>query len=248
MGENRRREATVGETLFRPLLEGLLEGCSRGMEIRHACRPNGLYLVVSPILPPKDLLSVTEKALNGGVDLLQLSTGTKISDKRYLAGELADLTRAHEIPFIINNDLQLAKKVNADGLHFDVYEIAPGEVRKTLGKECLVGYTVNVDMQKIQWAEKEGADYVSFCSIFSKCTTAQCPLVSLETMRSARPLTSLSIFAAGGINLSNVHLVLEAEADGIAVTSALLKTKDPEQTARAFKELILKHKVSRNNQ
>jgi thiamine-phosphate pyrophosphorylase len=208
------------------------------MEIKHIRRPKGLYLVVSPILPPKELLSATEKALNGGVDILQLSTGTEISDKRYFAGEIADLTREHEIPFIINNDLQLAKEVDADGLHFDAYEIAPSEVRKTLGKECLVGYTVNVDMQKIQWAEKEGADYVSFCSVFSKCTAAQCPIVSLETVRSARSLTSLSIFAAGGINLDNAHLVLEEGADGIAVTSALLKAKDPEQTALAFKEII----------
>jgi thiamine-phosphate pyrophosphorylase len=214
------------------------------MEIRHIRRPKGLYLVVSPILPPKELLSATEKALNGGVDILQLS-GTKISDKRYFAGEIADLTREHEIPFIINNDLQLAKEVDADGLHFDAYEIAPSEVRRTLGKECLVGYTVNVDVQKIQWAEKEGADYVSFCSVFSGCTAAQCPIVPLETVRSARSLTSLSIFAAGGINLDNAHLVLEEGADGIAVTSALLKAKDPEQTARAFKEII--RKLQRND-
>jgi thiamine-phosphate pyrophosphorylase len=215
------------------------------MEIKHIRRLKGLYLVVSPILPPKELLSATEKALNGGVDILQLSTGTEISDKRYFAGEIADLTREHEIPFIINNDLQLAKEVDADGLHFDAYEIAPSEVRKTLGKECLVGYTVNVDMQKIQWAENEGADYVSFCSVFNKCTAAQCPIVSLETVRSARSLTSLSIFAAGGINLDNAHLVLEEGADGIAVTSALLNAKDPEQTALAFKEII--HKLQRND-
>jgi thiamine-phosphate pyrophosphorylase len=130
-------------------------------------------------------------------------------------------------------------------LHFGAYEIAPSEVRKTLGEECLVGYTVNVDMQKIQWAENEGADYVSFCSVFNKCTAAQCPIVSLETVRSARLLTSLSIFAAGGINLDNAHLVLEEGADGIAVTSALLNAKDPEQTALAFKEII--HKLQRND-
>ena len=216
--------------------------------MRRIRRLKGLYLVVSPILPPKELLSATEKALNGGVDILQLSTGTEISDKRYFAGEIADLAREHEIPFIINNDLQLAKEVDADGLHFDAYETAPSEVRKTLGKERLVGYTVNVDLQKIQWAEKEAADYVSFCSVFSKCTAAQCPIVSLETVRNARSLTSLSIFAAGGINLDNAHLVLEEGVDGIAVTSALLKAKDPEQTARAFKEIILKHQVSRINQ
>ncbi len=87
---------------------------------------------------------------------------------------------------------------------------------------CIVGYTVNIDLEKIKWAEQAGADYVSFCSIFHQCTANQCPIVSLETVKNVRSLTKLSMFAAGGINLENAHLVLEAGADGIAVTSALI--------------------------
>jgi thiamine-phosphate pyrophosphorylase len=216
------------------------------MEMKRVPRLKGLYLVVSPILPSKELLSAAEKALNGGVDIVQLSGEQEIFDVNTFARELSALARKHEKPFIINNDLQLAKEVKADGLHFDASEIAPKEARQALGRECLVGYTVNVDMQKVLWAEKEGADYVSFCSVFQECTATHCPIISLETVRNARSLTSLSIFAAGGINLDNAHLVLEAGADGIAVTSALLKAKDPEQIARALKEIIRKHR--RNSQ
>jgi thiamine-phosphate pyrophosphorylase len=218
------------------------------MEMTSVRRLKGLYLVVSPILSHKELLSAIEKALNGGVDILQLSAGPEIFWVKTFARELADLAREHEIPFLINNDLQLAKEVKADGMHFDTSETTPKEARQALGKECSVGYTVNVDTQKVLWADKEGADYVSFCSVFQECTATHCPIISIETVRNARSLTSLSIFAAGGINLDNAHLVLEAGTDGIAVTSALLKAKDPEQTARAFKEIILKHQVSRNNQ
>lgn len=210
--------------------------------MRRVRRPKGLYLVVSLILPQKELLSAAEKALDGGVDILQLSAEPEIFEENTFAGELADLTREHEKPFIINNDLKLAKEVKADGLHFDTFEITPKEVRRKLGIECLVGYTVNIDPEKVQWAEKKGANYISFCSVFQKCTAAQCPIVSLETVRKTRALTSLSIFAAGGINLDNAHLVLEAGADGVAVTSALLNAKNPEETARAFKKIIRKHR------
>jgi thiamine-phosphate pyrophosphorylase len=211
------------------------------MEMRRVRRLKGLYLIVSPILSHKELLSATEKALSGGVDILQLSAEPEIFWVKTFAREIADLAREYETPFLINNDLQLAKEVKADGVHFDAYEITPKGARQALGRECLVGYTVNVDMTRVRWAEKEGADYVSFCSVFQERTTTHCPIVSLETVRNARYVPSLSIFAAGGINLDNAHLVLEAGVDGIAVTSALLEAEDPEQTARAFKEIILKH-------
>ncbi|MBE3116833.1 thiamine phosphate synthase, partial [Candidatus Bathyarchaeota archaeon] len=115
------------------------------------------------------------------------------------------------------------------------------EVRRVLGNDSIVGYTVNVDMEKIRWAEQAGADYISFCSIFHICETAQCPIVSLETVKTARSLTKLSIFAAGGIALENAHLILEAGVDGVAVTSAILKAKDPEQAAKAFNEILHKY-------
>ena len=205
----------------------------------------GLYLVVSPILPTAELLFATEKAIDGGVDVLQFPLGKETVDVHFLANALAGLAKKHKTPFLVNNDLVLAKEVGADGVHFDTFDVAPNEARDFLGSDAIVGYTVNIDMGKLRWAEQAGADYVSFCSIFHICETAQCPIVSLNTVKTARSVTKLSIFAAGGITLENVHLLLEAGVDGVAVTSAILKAKEPKQAAKAFKEIL--HKYGKNS-
>jgi thiamine-phosphate pyrophosphorylase len=212
--------------------------------MRNSRKMEGLYLVVSPILPLDKLLLATEKALRGGVDMLQLIAGEETSEMLALARSLSYSTGNHKALFLINGSLRLAKEINADGLHFDSYNTAPSEVKQGLGKECIVGYTLSNDMNRVRWAEEVGADYVSFCSVFPTCSATQCQIVSLETVRTARSRTSLPIFAAGGINLDNAHLVLEAGVDGIAVTSALLKAKDPEQTARSFKKIIRNYRRS----
>src|SRR5208283_5283081 len=171
--------------------------------MKHFEKLEGLYLIASPIMPTEKLLYATEKALDGGVDILQFSAGKEIADMYVTASVLAGLAKKHGIPFLINKSLELAKKIKAAGVHFDSYDVSPVEARQVLGSHCIVGYTVNIDVEKIKWAEGAGADYVSFCSIFRQCTVAQCPIVSLETVKNARSLTKLSMFAAGGINLEN---------------------------------------------
>lgn len=203
-------------------------------------RLSGLHLVVSPVLPTKDLLVATEKALDGGVDLLQFSGGEKPVDLG-LAGAFADLAEKHVVPFLLNNDLGVAKAVGADGVHFDRFGVLPSEARAVLGGDAIVGYTVNVNLEKLRWAKQAGADYVSFCSVFRTCQTSRCPIVTLETIKTACSVTSLPVFAAGGINLKNVHLVLKAGVDGVVVTSAILNSKDPQFAATAFKEIINKY-------
>jgi thiamine-phosphate pyrophosphorylase len=196
----------------------------------------GLYLVVSPVMPFDELLVTVEKALKGGVDLLQLiPEGSEISR---LVEDLSSLTGQYDVPFLVNGDLQLVKEVGADGLHLDRYDVTPSEVKQVLGKQCIVGYTLGDNLEKLKWAETVGADYVSFCSVFPTSSAAQCDIVPIRTIRSAKFQTTLPIFAAGGINLNNVERVLQAGVNGIAVTSALLEAEDPEQTALAFKEVI----------
>lgn len=198
----------------------------------------GLYLVVSPVMPFDKLLVTVKKALKGGVDLLQLIPREESSEILRLAEDLSSLTEQHDVPFLINGNLQLSKEVDADGVHLDRYDVTPSEVKQVLGKQCIIGYTLGDNLEKLKWAETVGADYVSFCSVFPTSSAAQCEIVPIETIKAAKLQITLPIFAAGGINLSNAERVLKAGVDGIAVTSTLLEAEDPEQTALAFKETI----------
>jgi thiamine-phosphate pyrophosphorylase len=198
----------------------------------------GLYLVVSSILPVDTLLLASEEALRGGVDVLQVIVKQDSPEALRLTKGLSDLARKLKTPFLLNGSLRLARKIHVDGVHFDNHNVTPGQARRALGGKCIVGYTVGNDTKELEWAEEAGADYVSFCSVFSTLTAEQCEIVPLETIRRARSRTALPMFAAGGIDLDNAHLVLETGVDGIAVTSAVLKAKDPEKVAISLKQII----------
>jgi len=204
----------------------------------------GLYLVVDPAMPHLKLLDTVQKSLSGGVDILQLwSSGQDRSRVLKLAEALMGLAKQYNVPLIINNDLKLAKRVDAHGVHLDGYDVTPDKVREDLGEQSIVGYTLGNDLDKLRWAEKAGADYVSFCAVFPTSSVTQCEIVPLNSIKSAKSITNMPVFASGGINLSNAHLVLEAGADGIAVVSAILKAREPEQAARSFKEIIRKYRI-----
>jgi len=203
----------------------------------------GLYLVVDPSIPHSKLLEIVGKAFRGGVDIVQLwFSGQDRSAVPKLAKDLLNLAKQYGAPFIINNDMELAKEVGADGVHFDGYNVTPAEVRRELGKKSIVGYTLGNDLTKLKWAESVGADYVSFCAVFPTSSVAQCEIVPIESVKSAKSMSKLPVFASGGITLSNAHLVLEAGADGVAVISAILKADDPELVARSFKEVIRRYR------
>lgn len=204
----------------------------------------GLYLVVAPILPFDKLLVPVEKALSGGVDIVQFVPGEEGLETLGFAERLSDLVQQHNVPFLINGNLLLAEEIGAEGMHLDGYDVKPKKVRQVLGKRCIVGYTLGNDLKRLTWAETMEADYVSFCSIFPTSSATQCNMVPIETLKAAKSATKLPIFAAGGITPRNAHLVLETGADGIAVTSAILKTKDPKQAARSFKEVIRRYRSS----
>jgi len=201
-------------------------------------------LVVAPVLTSGELLSAVKKALNGGVDILQFVPEKQTLETLEIAKDLSRLCRQVGVPFLINSNYLLAKKIKADGLHFDSYDIVPNEAKRILGERCIVGYTLGNDLKRLEWAESVGADYVSFCSIFPTSSASQCETVPLETIRAARSRTTTTIFAAGGITPKNAHLVLEAGADGMAVTSAILKAKSPEQAATSLKEIFNRCRAS----
>jgi len=212
------------------------------MDVTGLTRLQGLCFVVDSSVPHRRLLDIVEKSLKGGVDVLQLWKPRKNRlEIRELARELLNLANDYGVPLIINNDIQLAKDVEAHGVHLDGYDVTPSDARKALNEQSIVGYTVGNDLKWIKWAETMGADYVSFCSVFPSTSANQCEIIPLGNLRSAKSVTHIPVFASGGITLSNVHLVLETGVDGIAVISAILKASDPRQAAKSFKAIIHKY-------
>jgi thiamine-phosphate pyrophosphorylase len=206
-----------------------------------------LYLIVDPSIPQQKLLAIVKRALKGGVDILQLwSSSESTCQMTEIALSLLNLSNQGHVPLIINNNLQLAKEIGAHGVHMDQYDVTPLEIRKFLGKESIVGYTLGNDLERLKWAENVGADYVSFCAVFPTSSVSQCEIVPLESITLAKSMAKIPVFASGGINLDNVCSVLEAGADGIAVISAILKARDPEQVAKSFKRIILEYVPQKN--
>ncbi len=202
-------------------------------------RLSGLYFVVNPSEDLEKLLNVLDGALKGGTDVVQVWSAS--DDKKTLiekVRQIRKVTKRYHAPLIINNDSDMARRTGADGVHMDGYDLTPAELRRKVGEACIVGYTTGNDLDRVKWAEREGADYISFCSIYPSPSVAECDLVPLETVRKARKIVEIPIFASGGINIENAREVLEAGADGIAVISALQRAVDPEKVAREFKGII----------
>ncbi|HLI45869.1 MAG TPA: thiamine phosphate synthase [Geobacterales bacterium] len=205
----------------------------------------GLYLVVDASIERNELLKRVEKALKGGVDILQLwSNWGSYEEGKILAKELMKLSRNYGAPLIINNDYKLALDVGADGVHFDGYETLPSEIKR-LRKDIIVGYTIGNSIERAVWAEQVGADYISFCACFPSSSVTECEIVPLSTVAEAKRRLKIPVFASGGISLKNIDQVLAKGIDGVAVISAILKADDPETAARSFKSKILEYRSAK---
>ena len=151
------------------------------------------------------------------------------------------------MPLIVHNDVNLATRINADGVHFDDYHTSADEARKSIGQDAVVGYTCGGNPETVRKAERLGADYISFCAVFPSPSVSECEIVPLESIRQAKQVIPAPIFASGGITVENAHLVMEAGADGLAVASSILKAEDPEAQARAFRQRIDRYLTERTD-
>ena|SRR5487761_4279 len=202
---------------------------------------SGIYLVVDPSYGEEKVLSCAQSSMEAGLDVLQLWASWK-DDKSAedLGRKLVRLSERYSVPFVVNNDLQVALKIGADGVHIDGTEPAPKEIREAMGKDSIVGVTCSTSMEKVLWAQSAQVDYVSFCSMYPSSSVNECDIVPMSMVREARSKVTMPIFASGGINLTNAHEVLEAGADGVAVISAIMGSNDPALVTKQLKKIVSK--------
>jgi thiamine-phosphate pyrophosphorylase len=185
----------------------------------------------------KDLERIVFLAIAGGAQMIQLRE-KKISDKQFyqLALKIKKITKAQKVPLIINDRVDIAWAVDADGVHLGQDELPLKIARKILGKEKIIGASAETVKEAIQ-AEKEGADYLGVGPIFHTETKKIEKAQGIELLKKVQKKVKIPIFPIGGINLENIGQITSLGIKRVAVISAVMKQKD---IKKASQNLLLK--------
>jgi thiamine-phosphate diphosphorylase len=206
----------------------------------------GLYAITDSQLGDHLLASVAA-ALAGGARVVQYRD--KIADRlnpadfereqaRRLdeASALLALCRQYQVPLLINDDVELAARISADGVHLGQSDGQVATARAHLGEHAIIGVTCHNRIELALQAVRDGASYVAFGAVFASATKPQAQLCSLATLRAARAQLTLPLVAIGGITPDNVASVIDAGADAVAVIANLWQAPDIRQRAQQFSQ------------
>ncbi|QYR23001.1 thiamine phosphate synthase [Paenibacillus sp. sptzw28] len=188
--------------------------------------------------PGRSMLEVMEQALIGGADIVQLRA-KDLSKQEVLAQGFAlrELTRHYGVPLIINDHLDVALYVDADGVHLGQDDLQLAEARRILGPERIIGISTHNIGQALE-AERGGADYIGVGPVFPTGTKPGRMAVTTDYVREAARQVSIPFVAIGGITLENVDQVLDAGAARICAVSAIVGSSDVAGSCRAFLKKI----------
>ncbi len=195
-----------------------------------------IYLVTDSELTKMPVPETVRKAVAGGVTCVQIrekSAGTR--EFIEIAAAVKNILAGSVVPLIINDRVDIALAVKADGVHLGQSDMPIDIARKICGQEMIIGLSAESEKDAIV-AERDGADYIAVSPVFStptKIDTAK-PL-GLSGIKNIKNLVNLPVIGIGGINLSNAADVIKSGADGIAVVSAIMAADDPEKAARELR-------------
>lgn len=201
---------------------------------------SGLY-VITDGSTGNTLLEKVEQALLGGAALIQYRDKTSDPLRREQeAAALRSLCQAHNALLIINDDIHLAKTVQADGVHVGKDDAALLAARDYLGKKSIIGVSCYNRLELAEVAAAQGADYVAFGSFFPSPTKPEATSASLALLQTARARLSLPICAIGGITLVEAPVLLANGADILAVITDVLGNPDIRQQASLYQQQFVR--------
>lgn len=154
------------------------------------------------------------------------------------ARELLKLSKQAGVPFIVNDDVELAVSIGADGVHLGKTDGSITAARARLGTGKIIGASCYNELDRARKAEQEGADYVAFGSFFASPTKPGAVAAPLALLAEAKRSLALPVCAIGGITLENARQLIEAGADMIAVITALFNAADVSSAAQQFSQLF----------
>ncbi len=203
----------------------------------------GLYAITKTA--NKSLQQITDgvlAAIKGGAVMIQYRNkhpfrDTQPIDSRKIATTLLDICREHNVPLIINDDIDMAANVGADGVHLGKNDGPLSDARKFLGPESIIGISCYNDLPRAVTAQQQGASYVAFGRFFASRTKPYAPTADIETLEKAKQQLNIPIVAIGGILPENGSQLVAAGADFLAVVDGVF-ADDPEQAAKNYCRLF----------
>ena len=183
------------------------------------------------------LYEQVEEALKGGATFVQLRE-KELDDETFLkeAFEIKKLCRQYDVPFVINDNVDIAIEINADGVHIGQNDMDAGCVRSLIGKDKILGVSAQTVEQAIL-AEKMGADYLGVGAVFSTGSKADADDVSHETLKAICDAVSIPVVAIGGIKAQNVLELMGSGICGVAVISAIFAAENIQKATAELKKL-----------
>lgn len=195
-----------------------------------------LYAITdSHWLNGRTLYSVVKESLEGGVTFLQLRE-KELDEEHFLeeARELQKLCREYQVPFVINDNVDIAAAINADGVHVGQSDMEAGDVRAKLGPDKIIGVTAKTVEQAVL-AQERGADYLGVGAVFHTDSKADAKEISFDTLKDICKAVSIPVIAIGGITEENVRELAGSGICGIAVISAIYAQRDIKKAAENLK-------------
>ena len=187
----------------------------------------GIYAITPDNLKKEELYKKVHKLLKNGVRIIQYRDKLRsVKDKLIISKQLKTICQSFNSLLIINDDIHIAKKINAHGVHLGQKDISCNEARNILGSDPIIGISCQNNLELALRAQHEGADYVAFGSIFKTTTKKDVVYCSLEDLKDFVKKIEISSVAIGGINLSSFHEVKRSGVDMIAMSSGLFLQKE----------------------
>ena len=199
-----------------------------------------LYVILDrSVAGGRDLDAILAAALDGGAEMIQLREKTWPSGTLFpFAQRLRARCRAASVPFIVNDRVDLALAVEADGVHLGQEDLPPAAARALLKPGMIMGLSTH-SVEQARAAQAAGADYVAVGSMFPTSSKPEFRLVGPALAREVRPVVRVPLIGIGGITPENAGDVIKAGADGVAVISAISAAPDPAGAARRFVAAIV---------
>ncbi|ODG90592.1 MULTISPECIES: thiamine phosphate synthase [Bacillaceae] len=200
-----------------------------------------LYLVTDrDVLGSRDLVQSVEEAIKGGTTIVQIREKNCSSLDFYkIAMQVKEVTSKYNVPLIINDRLDIALAIKADGLHIGQEDLPLTVARKIVGEDMIIGVSAST-LEEAMIAQEQGADYVGIGSVYPTSTKLDAKYLAPDELRRIREAVKIPIVGIGGINEKNVSELMETNIDGVAIVSAILGKEDIRSAAEHLSMLVNK--------